>query len=172
MLTVDHQALSQAAKKHRCVLELHFKPGRFVLAAANRPWPVLGADPVSDEFSERVREAVAIGPEPSPAQDVEVLDPATGRNWAKGLSLRVNDPSHGHQRHPPSWLRAGQHGRQLSKQDTHIADDAGDVRVLAERTSLSGAFDASLNQIRQAGRSSSRDPDRARGCAWAHSGFR
>jgi uncharacterized membrane protein len=150
VLTVDHQAMARAAKEHACVLEVDVKPGRFVLAHGAHIG-VLGGDPANEDLRTRVQDAVAVGPEPSPAQDVEFSIRQLVEIGLRALSPGINDPRTAITVIHHLSLALERIVADYPEGDAYCDDD-GKVRVLAERTSLSGAFGASLDQIRQAGR--------------------
>ena len=117
--------------------------GRHVAVYARRPLDVVDAD--------AVRSAFVVGPERSPAQDLEYNIRQLVEIGLRALSTGINDPF--------TAIAVVDHlGVALEDifmrglPPTVLRDDANEIRVVANRYDTAGLTDAAFNAIRQAGR--------------------
>lgn len=145
---IDYGAIARLAQREDVVVHLAVRPGHFVLAEG-RHFAVLSSR--ADELANEIRSQIVIGPERSPAQDLEYAVRQLVEIALRALSPGINDPF--------TAIAAIDHlgaalGDALGRgpPETVLRDDQGRVRVLASAPDFAGLVDAAFNQIRQAGR--------------------
>jgi uncharacterized membrane protein len=134
------------ARAHDLVLELHRRPGRFVIAGRlMRAWP---SARVTDEVIEAAADKVVIGPKRTPTQDVEFLVGALVEIAVRALSPGINDPRTAIT--CIDWLTAAlAHFIRSGERSPLIHDQDGALRLITNPTTFEDALDAAFNQIRQ-----------------------
>jgi len=147
---IDYDELVSIARRSEAVFHVTVRAGHFVLSQgrhvavyARRPLDVVDAD--------AVRSAFVVGPERSPAQDLEYNIRQLVEIGLRALSTGINDPF--------TAIAVVDHlGVALEDifmrglPPTVLRDDANEIRVVANRYDTAGLTDAAFNAIRQAGR--------------------
>jgi uncharacterized membrane protein len=145
---VDYHALVAAAAEHDALIELLVRPGHHVLKDRThaRVWPEAALD---DSLRDGIANALVVGRERTPVQDIEFSARQLVEVALRALSPGVNDPFTAIaviDRIGASLASAMQRGDARK-----IWSDAdGKVRLLAATSSFDGLVDLSFNQIRQA----------------------
>jgi uncharacterized membrane protein len=146
--TIDYGALVREARRNSAIFQLEVRAGHFVLrhGAHVRVHPDTAA---SVSVTSSIRDAFVIGPERTPAQDLEYGVRQLVEIAVRALSPGINDPFTAiavidrlaaaleeilSRKLPPKVLR----------------DDDGVVRVLADRTDFKGLLGAAFDLIREA----------------------
>jgi uncharacterized membrane protein len=144
---VDTHALLGLARAHDLVIEIRLRPGQFVIAERPlmRAWP---SARVSDQVIDAAVEKVVLGPKRTPTQDAEFLIDSLVEIAVRALSPGINDP-----RTAITCIdrlaAALAHLMRSGTRPPLIHDEDGTLRLITHPTTLEGALDASLNQIRQ-----------------------
>jgi uncharacterized membrane protein len=144
---IDYGALVKLAQREDVVIRVCMRPGHFVLSEG-RHMAVLS--PRADQLAREIQASVVIGPERSPAQDLEYSMRQLVEIALRALSPGINDPF--------TAIAAIDHlGAALadalgrSMPEAVHRDNQGRVRVLADVPDFTGLIDAAFNQIWQAG---------------------
>lgn len=146
---VDYDALKAVASDADIVIVVHVRAGHHVLAEG-RHVTVHGAVAFPDECADAVRAAFTVGSERTPAQDPEYGIRQLVEIATRALSPGTNDPFTAMaviDRLGPVLEDVIRYGTQPPE----LADDKDALRVVADRSDLSGIMAAALNPIRQAG---------------------
>ena len=144
---IDNEKLMKIAKKHKLLLRLKYRPGKFVVTGSDlvMVWP---GEHVNQKLTDKINDAFILGKERNDQQDVEFPINQLVEIALRAISPAVNDPftaircidrlsvglSHLAQRDIPSPYRY---------------DDDNNLRVIAEPVTFAIATDAAFNQIRQ-----------------------
>ena len=149
----DEDALVALAQGMDGILRVVPRPGDFVLEGAPvlLAWP---AERVDDAFRERARALLIFGTTRTTEQDVEFSIDQLVEVAVRALSPGINDPftaMRSVDRLGAALCQAA--GRRFPS--PYRKDEEGRLRVVAERPAFHGLVEASFNQIRQYGRSSS-----------------
>ncbi len=146
---IDFGLLARTASDADAVLHLTVRPGHFVLADAACV-AVAPSGACSDALRDRVRAAIVIGPQRTPAQDLEYDMRQLVEIALRALSPGINDPytaiaviDH------LSAALARIFARAL--EPAEFKDDSGVVRVIRSVSNYAGLADAAFDQIREAG---------------------
>lgn len=145
---IDYNALTAAAAEHDALVELLVRPGHHVLKQRThvRVWPAVALD---DALRAAIGDAVLVGRERTPVQDVEFSVRQLVEVALRALSPGVNDPFTAIaviDRLGASLAFAMERG----EAQRIWSDTDGKVRLLAATSSFDGLLDLSFNQIRQA----------------------
>ncbi len=145
---IDYDGLAEAASARDAIVELLVRPGHHVLEAriCARVWPEAALD---DELSSAISDAVVVGRERTPVQDIEFFVRQLVEVALRALSPGINDPFTAIaviDRLGGSLALAMQRGNPQKL----WADTDGKVRLIAETSTFDGLADLSFNQIRQA----------------------
>jgi uncharacterized membrane protein len=147
--TIDYDRLVAAAEAAGAVLRLHVRAGHFVLRDGEHA-EILARGPLPSSIDEAVRDAIAVGPERSPAQDLEYAIRQLVETALRALSAGIKDPF-------TVVAVIDQLGASLEvlfrrgEPPAFFTDRAGALRVIANHSSLDGLLDAAFDQIRQGG---------------------
>ena len=139
------------AAKHDMVIQVEREPGAFVSAGdvLMRVWP---AGRFDDTARTALGTAVVTGDQRTPAQDVRFPLGQLTEIAVRALSPGVNDPFTAVM--CVDWLGDGL--RKLVRRtipSPYLVDEAGKLRVVAERSDFAGLLAAGVDPIRQSGRS-------------------
>jgi uncharacterized membrane protein len=146
---VDYDRLVEVACKSKSILQVNVRAGHFVLRNGEHV-VVHGQQPLDDDATKAVRAAFVIGAERSPAQDLEYNLRQLVEIALRALSPGINDPY-------TAIAVVNQLGAALEEMlqrslpPAVLRDDAGEVRVIAQRSDPQGLVDAAFDDIRQAG---------------------
>lgn len=149
--TIDYAALVEIARQNGNVLRVDVRAGHFVLTRG-RHVAVLARDGAVEPdgaIARAIRAAVVIGAERSPAQDLEYSVLQLVEVGVRALSAGINDPF-------TAMVVVDRLGEALEDMlgrklpPTAFRDEAGEVRVIANRSEIGGLVDAAFDQIRQA----------------------
>ena len=149
MQAVDYHGLAEAAASRDACIELLVRSGHHVIEgrahARIRPGSAL-----DDDFRAAIDDAIVIGRERTPVQDIEFSVRQLVEMALRALSPGINDPFTAIaviDRLAASLARAMRRGG-----PQRLWTDAdGKVRLVAATSSFDGLVDLSFNQIRQAG---------------------
>ena len=148
---VDYHRLCSWAKQNRAVVRLEFRPGDFVVEGDRKvavyPAP---ADPARARIE--IDRFIVSGERRTPTQDIEFAIRHLVEVAVRALSPGINDPFTAMaviDRLRGAMVRLA--ARRLPR--TAMTDEQGEVRILRDATTYTGALDAAFNQIRQAGSS-------------------
>ena len=144
---VDMERLLRVAEEHDLLVRLFPRPGHFVFegAALARVWP---RDRVDDGLEAAIGEAVILGSERTPTQDVEFAIRQLVEIAVRALSPSLNDPF-------TAMNCIDQLGARLLRlarcrfPDAYRYDDRGRLRVVTNPNSFPGVMDAAFDQLRQ-----------------------
>ncbi len=147
---VDGERLLEMATEKDLVLRVEHRPGRFVVEGQDlvRVWPATGLD---DGLTEAIREAFYFGSRRTLTQDTGFAVDQLVEVAVRALSPGINDPFTA----VACLDRLGASLSRLAGRETPSAyrfDEGGQLRVVAEVTSMAGLVDAAFHQIRQAAR--------------------
>ncbi|WP_210484357.1 DUF2254 domain-containing protein [Microvirga antarctica] len=148
---VDYDRLVAVAKTAKTALQVNVRAGHFLLHNGEHVL-VFGNNTLNDDEIDEVRRAFVIGPERSPAQDLEYGLRQLVEIALRALSPGINDPYTAIA--VVNQLGAALEdilGRPLPR--TRLRDAAGEVRVIAKLSDFAGLVDAAFDAIRQAGSS-------------------
>jgi uncharacterized membrane protein len=135
------------AREHDPVIELHRRPGHFVIAGRPlmRAWP---AARVSAQVVEAAADQVVLGPKRTPTEDVDSSIDALVEIAVRALSPGINDP-----RTAMTCIdrlaTALAHFIRSGESSPLIYDQDGTLRLITNPTTFHDALGASFNQIRQ-----------------------
>lgn len=147
---VDHGALLSQAVQTGVVLDVRVRAGHFVLRQGAHVLVRGGA--LDEEAQEAVRKTFVIGPERSPAQDIEFGMRQLVEIGLRALSPGINDPF-------TAIATLDRLGEALEAAMARgepapvLRDDEGQPRVLLNRSDPEGMIGAAFDALRQAGRS-------------------
>jgi uncharacterized membrane protein len=147
--SVDSETLLDLASKNDWIIELHFRPGDY-LVKGTRICNICSKEPCGEEAGKKVFKAFIIGKVRTPLQDAEFSIHQMVEVASRALSPGVNDPytatacidnlgsvmCYLARAHFPSPYRFDEEDR---------------LRVIANNLTFSGMMDAAFNQIRQYG---------------------
>jgi uncharacterized membrane protein len=144
---INDEKLMQIACKHKLLLHLKHRPGKFVVQGSDLVlvWP---GERVNQKISEQLNDVFILGKERTEQQDVEFPIQQLVEIALRAISPAVNDPftaircidqlsvglSHIAQREIPS---------------PHRYDEKNNLRVIADRVTFARLTDAAFNQLRQ-----------------------
>jgi uncharacterized membrane protein len=144
---IDDEKLMQIVCKHKLLLRLKHRPGKFVVQGSDLAlvWP---GERVNQKLLEQLNDAFILGKERTEQQDVEFPIQQLVEIALRAISPAVNDPftaircidrlsvglSHIAQREIPSPYRY---------------DAKNNLRVIADSVTFAGLTDVAFNQIRQ-----------------------
>ena len=144
---VDTDVLLEQAAARNARIRLLRRPGHFVTAGTPvaRVTPAAACDP---KLTEKLNEALIVGPHRTPTQDVEFAIHQLVEIAVRALSPGINDPFTAMT--CLDWLGAGL--RRLA--ETEMPDEQrlardGHTRVIIPTPTFAGVCDAAFNQIRQ-----------------------
>jgi uncharacterized membrane protein len=148
---VDHDGLSSWAKKNRAIVRLDFRPGDFVVDG-DRKVAIYPAPADPERARSEIDRFIVSGQRRTPTQDVEFAIRHLVEVAVRALSPGINDPFTAMA--VIDRLRGGMArlaARELPR--STLVDEQGQLRIVRDTTTYSGALDAAFNQIRQAGSS-------------------
>jgi uncharacterized membrane protein len=150
---VDMDGLMEIAVRHDLLIRFENRPGHYVIKDSVLARVLPAGKPERGTWEEKVREAFLLGRQRTQEQDVEFLILELAEIAVRALSPGVNDP------HTAITCidRLGSAlaelaGRDLPPPCRH--DEGGRLRLVTRAHDFEGIVDASLDQIRQYGRSS------------------
>ncbi|MGO4525151.1 DUF2254 domain-containing protein [Microvirga sp. 2MCAF35] len=146
---IDYDRLVSVACRERALLEVKVRAGHFVLAGGEHV-VVHAARPLGIDAVEAVRDAVVVGEERSPAQDLEHGLRQLVEIGLRALSPGINDP------HTAVAVvdRLGAAFEEIFQRvlpPSLLPDQEGVIRVIARRSDVQGLVDAAFDPLRQAG---------------------
>jgi uncharacterized membrane protein len=144
---VDYEALAAAAAGRDCLVRLMVRAGHHVLEGrtAALVWPPDGLD---SELEAAITDAIIIGREPTPVQDIEFFIRQLVEMALRALSPGINDPFTAI---AVIDRLAAALALVMERGDPQRlwSDSDGNVRVVAATSDFDGIVDLSFNQIRQ-----------------------
>jgi uncharacterized membrane protein len=145
---IDTHALRRLAREHDLVIEMHRRPGQFVIAGRPlmRAWPSARVD---EQVIEAAVHDVVLGPKRTPTQDVEFSIHALVEIAARALSPGINDPCTA-MTCIDRLAAALAYMMRSGERSPLIHDKDGTLRLITKPTTFEEAIDAAFNQIRQA----------------------
>jgi uncharacterized membrane protein len=143
---VDSDDLMTVAKEHDLVLQLHYRPGHYIVAGSPllRAWP---AQQLDEGIRNRINGAFILGGERTSTQDIEYVIGQLVEIAVRALSPGVNDPFTA----ITCVDRLGSALHRLAQREMPSPqryDDEHKLRVVAPATSFAALLDAAFNQIR------------------------
>ena len=144
---VDYDRLIEIARKSDAVVDVRVRAGHHVICGGDH---VRVTGEASDERDEAIRSAFVIGRVRTSAQDLEHGIRQLVEIAVRALSPGINDPFTA----IAVIDRLGTALEQVLRgrlQPTLLLDEDGRVRVVADRSSVTGIVDAAFESIRQAG---------------------
>ena len=149
---IDSDTLLLIAQEYDCLLRVQTPPGSFIVRGGTLVlvWPEQCLD---ESLVERVQEAFIVGPERTPAQDVEFCINQLVEIAVRALSPGINDPF-------TAITCIDRLGAALCRLAQRVIpspyryDDEKHLRLIAHSVTFAGVTDAAVNPIRQYGRSS------------------
>lgn len=148
---VDYSSLCALASRHDLLITLNIRPGQFALRGSE--YGALHASaPVEDDVIYRAGQAIVLGLERTPTQDIEYSIRQLVEVGVRALSPGINDPF-------TAVAVINRLAAALASlanrcvRETHLRDNAGVVRVVAPAVDYSGLVDAAFHQIRQSAHS-------------------
>ena len=145
---VDYDSLVRLACRADALLQVKVRAGHFVLKGGEHV-VVHAARPLDDDSAEAIRDAFVVGEERSPAQDLEYGLRQLVEIALRALSPGINDPFTA----VAVLDRLGAALEEIfgrSLQPAVLCDNAGEARVIAQRSDAQGLTDAAFDAIRQA----------------------
>lgn len=147
---VDGERLLELAAAKDLVLRVEHRPGEFVVEGQDlvRVWP---ASRLNDELAEAIRAAFYFGSRRTLTQDTRFAVDQLVEVAVRALSPGINDPF-------TAVACLDRLGASLSRlagratPSSYRFDEGGQLRVVAEVSSMAGLVDAAFHQIRQAAR--------------------
>jgi uncharacterized membrane protein len=146
--TIDYDALVKLAERSNAVLTIEVRAGHFLLQHGVHV-RVHPAGALDEAGTAAIRAAFVIGRERTPAQDLEFGIRQLVEIALRALSPGINDPFTA----IAVIDRLGavlEQALLLGLQPRVLMDDAGHVRVVADRTEVHGLIDAAFDLIREA----------------------
>jgi uncharacterized membrane protein len=146
---VDHEALLSQAADADIVLEVRVRAGHFVMRHGAHV--LVRGGSLDEDAQEKVRRAFVIGPDRSPAQDIEFGIRQLVEIGLRALSPGINDPFTAIatlDRLGEALEAAIGRGEPAAK----LRDSEGRARVLLSRSDPEGLIGATFDSLRQAGR--------------------
>jgi uncharacterized membrane protein len=145
--TIDYDDLVTLACEHDAIFRLHVRAGHFVLCHG-RHLEAFAKSPLDEKALRRARSAFVIGTERSPAQDLEYSVRQLVEIALRALSPGINDTFTAIA--VVDRLAAALEQIVLRRLLTiHLGDKQGIVRVIADRSTYDGLFDAAFDSMRQ-----------------------
>jgi uncharacterized membrane protein len=149
---IDSDTLLLIAQEYDCLLRVQTPPGSFIVQGGTLVlvWP---GERLDESLVERVQEAFIVGPERTPAQDVEFCINQLVEIAVRALSPGINDPF-------TAITCIDRLGAALCRLAQRVIpspyryDDEKHLRLIAYPVTFEGVTDAAVNPIRQYGRSS------------------
>ena len=144
---IDDEKLMKLACKHKLLLRLRYRPGKFVVqgSALVMVWPF---EHVNHKLTDQINDAFILGKERTEQQDVEFPINQLVEIALRAISPAVNDPFTAIR--CIDRLSVGL--SQLAQRDfpsPYRYDDNNNLRVIALGVTFAGLTDAAFNQIRQ-----------------------
>jgi uncharacterized membrane protein len=148
---INPEALMRVAVQHDLLLQVEQRPGHYVTAGSPlvRVWP---AERLTDELAARVNDAIILGNQRTPAQDVEFALSQLVEIAVRALSPGVNDPFTAIR----CLDRIGSALCRLAERtipSPYRRDENNQLRVVAPSVTFPAVVNAAYNQIRQNARS-------------------
>jgi uncharacterized membrane protein len=144
---IDTRALLHLGREHDLVIEIHRRPGHFVIAGRPlmRAWPSARID---EQVTEAAVQDVVLGPKRTSTQDIEFSIDALVEIAVRALSPGINDP-----RTAITCIdrlaAALAHLMRCGERSPLIHDKDGTLRLITNPITFEDALDAAFNQIRQ-----------------------
>lgn len=144
---LDRQSLLEIAKEKNMLIEIYFRPGDFVVKD-QKLGMVYSHEETADEDLEAYQRQFIFGKTRSKEQDLEHSIHQLVEIASRALSPGINDPYTAISciNHLSSIMSS------LVKKEfpaPYLADEEGEVRVIADVLTFEGMLDAAFNQIRQ-----------------------
>lgn len=149
---IDYAYLIAFTVKHDCILEMHVRPGDF-LVGQSVVASLFFREPSSEEYHKPINGALFVGRQKTAEQDIEYSLDQLVEIAVRALSPGINDPNTAIS--CIDYLTAAL--AQASQRQFHSGlyrDEDGDPRVFAKYFTFAGMFNAAFHQIRQNSRSS------------------
>ncbi|EWY40665.1 hypothetical protein N825_35075 [Skermanella stibiiresistens SB22] len=152
--TVDHEALVALAHGRDLVLTLRFRAGWHVLAGGSHVWfgprdPDAGKATEGGEIAAQVADAIVVGSDRTPTQDIEFSVRQLVEVALRALSPGINDPYTAIaviDRMATSLALA----MARDMEPVRHRDGDGVIRLVTHPTTMTGMIDLCFNEIRQA----------------------
>ncbi len=145
---IDQDTLGRLAVEHDLVLRVDYRPGKFVNEGSRvvLAWP---SERTNDTLVEAIQRAFYIGDRRTLTQDVEFAIDQLVEMAVRALSPGINDPFTA----IACINRLGAGLCELASREIpsgHRHDDKGQLRLVADASTMDGLVDACFHQIRQA----------------------
>ncbi|WP_349368401.1 DUF2254 domain-containing protein [Salinarimonas sp.] len=144
---IDYDLLVCAAREADCVVELAYRPGHHVLPGGVHAW-VTPPDARSKRLAKTFAEAVVIGPERTPVQDLEFAIRQLVEIALRALSPSMNDAFTAIAAINRLGLSIATIMRRPSA-ERGFPDEDGVVRVISPISTFEGLVDIAFHQIRR-----------------------
>ena len=144
---IDTVTLVELATKHDMLIRLNYRAGHFAFARSAIA-TVWSAMPFDEAIGTEIQNALIVGSQRTPAQDVEFLIRAIVEIGVRALSPGVNDPYTA----VVCVDRLGAalaHAMRLNPPAPSHCDDDGVLRLILSQRTFEGLIDAAFNEIRQ-----------------------
>lgn len=144
---IDYEGLVACARKAGAVIELHFRPGQFLLAQGNHG-RVHAISALDEEMLDDISEYVVVGNQRTATQDLEFAVRQLVEVALRALSPGINDPFTAIAAIDRLALSLTLVMRRGQAQAAW-SDENGTIRVTGKVTTFDGIVGAAFNQIRQ-----------------------
>lgn len=145
---IEYDRMVAHAARHDLRIDIKVRAGHFVLSDGDHV-SVRHAGTLNEKEKKRIRDAVVVGTERTPTQDLEYSVRQLVEIAVRALSPGINDPYTA----IGSVNRLGEAVDRLMDRAmpaTVHTDEEGVIRVTAQTSTFDGVLDAAFNQIRQA----------------------
>lgn len=144
---IDYKGLCELASRHGVVVKVTIRPGEYALKG-NDYLRLHAPHAVDDDFIDRLRGAVILGPERTPTQDLEFLTRQLVEIAVRALSPGLNDP-YTAMAVINRVAAALAHLSGRAMQPSRLRDAEGALRVIAEQSDFAALVDVAFHPIRQ-----------------------
>jgi uncharacterized membrane protein len=148
---IDYPVLCKLAAKEDLFLRVHIRPGQFALERREYVC-VHAASPVADDTVQHIHDAIKVGPDRTPTQDLEYSVRQLVEIAVRALSPGVNDPFTAVAViNRLAAALASTSRRSLAASE--YRDESGTLRLVADVIDYADLVDAAFQQIRQSAQS-------------------
>jgi uncharacterized membrane protein len=148
---IDYPVLCKLAAKEDLFLRVHIRPGQFALERREYVC-VHAASPVADKIVQHIHDAIKVGPDRTPTQDLEYSVRQLVEIAVRALSPGVNDPFTAVA--VINRLAAALASTSMrSLAASEYRDESGTLRLVADVIDYADLVDAAFQQIRQSAQS-------------------
>lgn len=144
---VDSESLMELAIEENILLELHFRPGKFLVEGENLV-SINSVGPVPEKLFKKIQKNFIVGNTRTPQQDVEHSIYQMVEIASRALSPGINDPFTA----IACIDNLSSNLCSLTKvkfPSKYRLDEVGQLRVIVDQFTFDGLLDAAFNQIRQ-----------------------